>query len=146
MAADAAVSAGVVVAGLIIWRTGATWIDPAVSLVIAVIIFWQTWGLLKESIEMSLSAVPRGIDYDAVGTALTELPGVEDTHDLHIWPMSTTETVLTAHLLVPAGHPGDIFLAEAQTMLHTRFKIGHATLQIEVDPACYCSLESKHEV
>jgi cobalt-zinc-cadmium efflux system protein len=141
MAADAAVSAGVVVAGLIIWRTGLGWIDPAVSLVIAALIFWQTWGLLAESVEMSLSAVPRAIDFDAVGAALCALPGVTDTHDLHIWPMSTTETVLTAHLVIPAGHPGDVFLAEAQAMLHDRFGIGHATLQIEVDPACYCSME-----
>jgi cobalt-zinc-cadmium efflux system protein len=146
MAADAAVSAGVVVAGLIIWRTGLGWIDPAVSLVIAALIFWQTWGLLAESIEMSLSAVPRAIDFDAVGTALCALPGVTDTHDLHIWPMSTTETVLTAHLVIPSGHPGDAFLAEAQAMLHERFGIGHATLQIEVDPACYCSLEGAGKV
>ena len=140
MAADAAVSAGVVAAGLIVWRTGIAWIDPAASLVIAAIIFWQTWGVLSESIEMSLAAVPRGIDFDAVGEALCALPGVADTHDLHIWPMSTTETVLTAHLVIPNGHPGDAFLAEAQAMLHRRFAIGHATLQIEVDPACYCAL------
>lgn len=141
MAADAAVSAGVVVAGLIIWQTGLAWIDPAVSIAIAVVVFWQTWGLLRESVEMSLAAVPRGVDYDAVGAALTTLPGVADAHDLHIWPMSTTETVLTAHLVIPAGHPGDGFLAEAQAMLKERFAIGHATLQIEVDPACYCALE-----
>ena len=146
MAADAAVSAGVVVAGLVIWRTGWVWLDPAVSLVIAALIFWQTWGLLSESVEMSLSAVPRAIDYDAVGEALSALSGVSDTHDLHIWPMSTTETVLTAHLVIPAGHPGDGFLSAAQTMLHDRFGIGHATLQIEVDPSCYCSLESKATV
>ena len=146
MAADAAVSAGVVVAGLVIWRTGWVWLDPAVSLVIAALIFWQTWGLLSESVEMSLSAVPRAIDYDAVGEALSALSGVSDTHDLHIWPMSTTETVLTAHLVIPAGHPGDGFLSAAQTMLHDRFGIGHATLQIEVDPSCYCSLESKAAV
>jgi cobalt-zinc-cadmium efflux system protein len=146
MAADAAVSAGVVVAGLIIWRTGIGWIDPAVSLLIAALIFWQTWGLLSESVEMSLSAVPRGVDYDAVGAALTALTGVTDTHDLHIWPMSTTETVLTAHLVMPGGHPGDVFLADTQAMLHERFAIHHATLQIEVDPACYCSLEGADEV
>jgi len=146
MAADAAVSAGVVVAGLIIWRTGLAWIDPAVSLAIAAIIFWQTWGLLRESVEMSLSAVPRGIDYDAVGAALAALPGVTDRHDLHIWPMSTTETVLTAHLVMPQGQPGDAFLAHAQAMLHDRFGIGHATLQIEVDPACYCSLETAAKI
>ena len=141
MAADAAVSAGVVVAGLIIWQTGFAWIDPAVSIIIAVIVFWQTWGLLREAVEMSLAAVPRGVDYDAVGAALLALPGVSDAHDLHIWPMSTTETVLTAHLVIPAGHPGDAFLADAQTMLTKRFGIGHATLQIEVDPSCSCALE-----
>ena len=146
MAADAAVSAGVVVAGLVVWRTGLDWIDPAASLVIAAIIFWQTWGLLSESVEMSLAAVPRGIDFDAVGAALRALPGVSDTHDLHIWPMSTTETVLTAHLVMPGGHPGDAFLADAQAMLHRRFAIGHATLQIEVDPACYCALNGDASV
>jgi cobalt-zinc-cadmium efflux system protein len=146
MAADAAVSAGVVVAGLVIWQTGLAWIDPVVSLVIAAIIFWQTWALLAESVEMSLAAVPRRIDYDAVGDALSALPGVTETHDLHIWPMSTTETVLTAHLVVPAGHPGDAFLADAQAMLHEHFAIAHATLQIEVDPACYCALANARSV
>jgi cobalt-zinc-cadmium efflux system protein len=131
MAADAAVSAGVVVAGIAIWATDAGWIDPVVSLVIAALIFWQTWGLLRETTEMALNAVPRGIDYDAVRTALGELPGVARVHHLHIWPMSTTEPVLTAHILMPGGHPGDQFLDEAQAMLHDRFAIGHATLQVE---------------
>jgi cobalt-zinc-cadmium efflux system protein len=117
-----------------------------VSLVIAVIVFWQTWGLLREAVEMSLAAVPRAIDYDAVARELSRLPGVVDIHDLHIWPMGTTETVLTAHLLIPAGHPGDAFLAGAQAMLHERFAIGHATLQVETDPACYCSLEDEGKV
>src|SRR3546814_1079048 len=120
MITDAALSAGVVIAGLVIWRTGLGWIDPVVSLVIAALIFWQTWGLLRESVEMSLAAVPRGLDYDAVGEALGALPGVAATHDLHIWSMSTTETVLTAHLVMPAGHPGDSFLAHAQDMLQDR--------------------------
>jgi cobalt-zinc-cadmium efflux system protein len=131
MLADAAVSAGVVLAGIGIWLTGLFWIDPIVSLVIAALIFWQTWGLLRETVEMSLAAVPRAIDYDRVCGALSALPGVERVHDLHIWPMSTTEPVLTAHLLMPAGHPGDAFLREAQDMLHHRFAIGHATLQVE---------------
>lgn len=142
MASDAAVSAGVVFAGLLIWRTGAAWIDPVVSLGIAALIFWQTWSLLRESVEMSLSAVPRALDYDSIGTALVELDGVAATHDLHIWPMSTTETVLTVHLLMPDGHPGDAFLAAAQAMLRDRFGIAHATLQIERDPGCFCALES----
>ncbi|WP_236697405.1 cation diffusion facilitator family transporter [Sphingomonas sp. Leaf357] len=136
MAADALVSAGVVVAGLVIWRTGLGWIDPAVSLVIAALIFWQTWGLLRESVEMSLDAVPRGIDFDRVDEALCGLDGVARVHDLHIWPMSTTEPVLTAHLVMPGGVPGDGFLASAKTMLHDRFGIGHATLQVETDGAC----------
>ena len=136
MAADALVSLGVVCAGLLILWTGLPWIDPAVSLVIALVIFLQTWGLLRETVEMSLAAVPRGIDFDAVEAALSDLPGVAHVHDLHIWPMSTTETVLTAHLVIPAGSPGDAFLEEAQTMLHDRFGIGHATLQVESDSAC----------
>lgn len=141
MAADALVSAGVVVAGIVIWATGATWIDAAVSLVIAALIFWQTWGLLRETVEMALAAVPRGIDYDGVEEALAALPGVSEVHDLHIWPMSTTEPGLTAHLLLPAGHPGDDFLHDAQAMLHDRFGIGHATIQIEIGEAT-CRLAS----
>ena len=136
MLSDAVVSAGVVVAGLVIWKTGIGWIDPVVSLVIVALIFTQTWGLLRETVEMALSAVPRGIDYDGVERALAALPGVERIHDLHIWPMSTTEPVLTAHLVVPDGHPGDPFLAGAREMLHDRFGIGHATLQLERGNDC----------
>lgn len=145
MVADAAVSAGVVAAGVAIWASGAYWIDPAVSLAIAALIFWQTWGLLRETVEMSLSAVPRGIDYDAVAAALAALPGVMRVHDLHVWPMSTTEPALTAHLVMPDGPPGDAFLATAQDMLHDRFAIGHATLQVETgtDP---CGLEHPDHV
>lgn len=143
MLADALVSAGVVVAGVVIWMTGAGWIDPLVSLVIAVVIFWQTWGLLRETIEMSLSAVPRGIDYDRVKDALAALPGVEAVHDLHIWPMSTTEPSLTAHLRIPAGHPGDTFLEEVQELLHERFGIGHTTVQIETGTACVLADDQK---
>ncbi|MEI5686053.1 cation diffusion facilitator family transporter [Sphingomonas kyungheensis] len=136
MLSDALVSAGVVVAGIAIWATGFGWIDPLVSLVIAALIFWQTWGLLRETVEMSLAAVPRAIDYDAVTEALEALPGVARVHDLHIWPMSTTEPVLTAHLVMPEGHPGDGFLVAARTMLRERFAIGHATLQVEMGGEC----------
>jgi cobalt-zinc-cadmium efflux system protein len=136
MAADAVVSAAVVLAGIAIWASGLTWIDPVVSLVIAAVIFAQTWGLLRETVEMALAAVPRGIDYDAVEAALLALPGVVRMHDLHIWPMSTTEPVLTAHLVIPAGLPGDGFLAAARVMLHDRFGIGHATLQMETGGDC----------
>ncbi|WP_425228794.1 cation diffusion facilitator family transporter [Sphingomonas sp.] len=131
MASDAVVSAGVVVAGLIIWRTGAVWLDPLVSLGIAGIIIWQTAGLLRETVEMALQAVPRDLDYDKVRMALRVLPGVERVHDLHIWPMSTTEPVLTAHLVMPGGTGDDAFLREAELMLRERFGIGHATLQLE---------------
>lgn len=131
MLADAAVSAGVVMAGVVIWWTGIGWIDPLVSIVIAALIFWQTWGLLRETVEMSLAAVPRGIDYDRVQAALLGLDGVTAVHDLHIWPMSTTEPILTAHLVMPAGHPGDAFLDGVHELLHDRFGIGHATLQVE---------------
>ena len=136
MLADALVSLGVVVAGVLMWWTGAGWIDPLASLVIAAVIFWQTWGLLRETVEMALAAVPRGIDYDGVKSALAALPGVVEVHHLHIWPMSTTEPGLTAHLVIPAGAPGDAFLDTAQAMLHDRFGIGHATLQVETGDRC----------
>ena len=131
MAADAAVSAGVVGAGLVILWTGAAWVDPLSSMVIAALIVWRTWGLLRETTEMALQAVPRGIDPEAVRMALRTMPGVSQVHDLHIWPMSTTEPVLTAHLVMPDGWPGDGFLEEARRMLHERYGIGHATLQVE---------------
>ena len=136
MLADALVSAGVVAAGIAIWLTGFGWIDPLVSLIIAAVIFLQTWSLLRETVEMSLAAVPRGIDYDRVRAALADLPGVDDVHDLHIWPMSTTEPGLTAHLHMPGGHPGDGFLHRTQDMLHDRFGIGHATIQVETAGQC----------
>ncbi len=131
MAADAGVSAGVVVAGVLIIASGASWIDPALSLVIAAFILWNTWGLLKQSIFMSLGAVPEGIDPAEVEATLARLPGVSAVHDLHIWPMGTADTVLTAHLVVAGDHPGNIFLAKAKQRLHDLFGIGHVTLQIE---------------
>ena len=140
MAADAAVSAGVVVAGLLIWWTGAYWIDPATSLVIVAIIAWGTWGLLKDSVTMGLLGVPKNIDEAAVRTMLEELPGVAAVHDLHIWPMSTTETALTAHLVMPGGHPGDAFLHETAHRLEHDHAIQHTTLQLEVEPGSECAL------
>ncbi|WP_375393355.1 cation diffusion facilitator family transporter [uncultured Sphingomonas sp.] len=136
MAADAVVSAGVVAAGVVIWATGWRWLDPAVSLVLAAVIVVQTVDLLRETGEMALAAVPRGIDFDQVEQALATLPGVARVHDLHIWPMSTTEPVLTAHLVMPAGSPGDDFLRQAEAMLHARFGIGHATVQVETAGDC----------
>jgi cobalt-zinc-cadmium efflux system protein len=131
MAGDALVSVGVVVAGVAILRTGALWIDPATSLVIVLIIGWGTWGLLKDSVKMGLLAVPDGIDESAVREYLSGLPGVEAVHDLHIWPMSTTETALTAHLVMPGGYPGGAFLREVSHELEHEFHIGHATVQVE---------------
>jgi cobalt-zinc-cadmium efflux system protein len=144
MAADAAVSAGVVVAGLVIWRTGALWIDPLSSLVIAALILWRTGGLLRETVEMALHAVPRGIDPEAVRAALMAMKGVAGVHDLHIWPISTTEPVLTAHLLMPGGSPGDGFLEEARGVLRDRFGIGHATLEVTVGQVEASALLSNH--
>ena len=131
MAADALVSVGVVVAGVVIVLTGWALVDPLVSLAIVAVIGWGTWGLLRDSVKLGLNAVPEGIDEGAVRGLLAALPGVASVHDLHIWPMSTTETALIAHLVMPAGNPGDTFLHEAAHQLEHRFGIGHATLQVE---------------
>jgi cobalt-zinc-cadmium efflux system protein len=132
MAADALVSVGVVVAGVVILLTGALWVDPVTSLAIVAVIAWGTWGLLKDSVKMGLLAVPEGIDESAVRGYLASLPGVSAVHDLHIWPMSTTESALTAHLVIPAGHPGDTALHDIAHELEHRFGIEHATIQVEI--------------
>lgn len=143
MAADAAVSLGVVLAGLAIVMTGQRWIDPVSSLAIAGMIAWGTWGLLKDSLKLGLAGVPAGIDQSAVRGLLLAQSGVEAVHDLHIWPMSTTETALTAHLLMPGGHPGDAFLHDIAGLLHDRHRIGHVTLQVEaLDTGCVLLDES----
>ena len=136
MAADALVSVGVVIAGAAILLTGYVVIDPIVSLAIVAVIAWSTWGLLKDSVKMSLLAVPDGVDEDAVRGYLSGLEGVMAVHDLHIWPMSTTETALTAHLVMPDGHPGDGFLRDVAHALDHDHGIGHATVQIERDRQC----------
>ncbi|WP_431471014.1 cation diffusion facilitator family transporter [Sphingosinithalassobacter sp. LHW66-3] len=143
MAADAAVSAGVVIGGALILFTGALWIDPLASLLIVAVILWSTWGLLKESLTMALQAVPRNIDADAVADALLALPGVARLHDLHIWPMSTTEAALTAHLVMPEGHPGDAFLADLQHRLAHDFGIDHTTVQIELGNGAECRMHGR---
>ena len=135
MLADAGVSAAVVVAGLVILKTGASWVDPALSLVVVIVILRGTWGLLRESVAMALDAVPAGIDTAAVAAFLKARPGVATVHDLHIWPMGTTDTALTAHLVMPAGHPGDAALADLAHDLDHRFGIGHATIQVETGAA-----------
>jgi cobalt-zinc-cadmium efflux system protein len=127
---DAAVSAGVVVAGLIILLTGWLWVDPVVSLVISGVIVWSTWGLLRDAAKMSLHGVPPQIDPGAVRIYLQSLPAVAEVHDLHIWPMSTTETALTCHLVMPGGYPQPDFLEGVYVGLQ-RFGIEHPTIQIE---------------
>lgn len=131
MAADAAVSAGVVAAGIAILRTGLTWIDPLVSIVIALVIVASTWDLFRESIDLALDAVPRGIDPEAVAASLAKLDGVTRVRDLRIWGTSTSEASLTAHLVVPdaALHPGT--LAAARRVLHDQFHIDHTTIEID---------------
>jgi cobalt-zinc-cadmium efflux system protein len=141
MAADAAVSLGVVVAGFAMLATGWNWLDPVVSLVICAIIVWGTWGLLRDTMRLALQGVPSGIDPARVQRRLASLPGVASLHDLHIWPMSTTDTALTCHLVMPGGHPGDDFILQATKMLQDEFEIRHATLQFEVGDAALCGLE-----
>lgn len=131
MAADAAVSAAVVFAGIVILWTGQRWVDPVMSLAVAGVILWGSVGLMSESVGMSLMGVPSGIHVDEVHDALGELPGVATVHDLHVWPLSTTETALTAHLVAPEAGSTDALLNAARTMLHRRFGIDHCTLQIE---------------
>jgi cobalt-zinc-cadmium efflux system protein len=131
MLADAAVSAGVVVAALLITLTGFNWIDPLTSLAILAIIGAGSWSLLRDSVKLGLLAVPDQIDCTAVRGFLGQQAGVSAVHDLHIWPMSTTETALTAHLVMPGGHPGDDFLHHLAQRLEKRFTIGHATIQVE---------------
>jgi cobalt-zinc-cadmium efflux system protein len=140
MASDALVSAGVVLAGLVILLTGWLWLDPVVSLLINVVIVWGTWGLLRESLSMSMAAAPAHVDPDQVRAFLSTRAGVAALHDLHIWPMSTTEIALTCHLVMPDGHPGDAFLHDLAGELAHDFKIHHATVQIEVDPHAACAL------
>jgi cobalt-zinc-cadmium efflux system protein len=146
MLGDAAVSTGVVVAGLVILLTGWLWVDPLVSLVISAVIVWGTWSLLRESLAMSVAAVPAKIDPAAVRGFLAGCAGVSAVHDLHIWSMSTTEIALTAHLVLPGGHPGDEFLARTATELRRRYGIGHSTLQIELSAETACQLAPDHVV
>ncbi|BAZ18566.1 cation efflux system protein (plasmid) [Calothrix sp. NIES-4071] len=140
--ADAAVSVGVVFAGIAILITGKLWFDPAVSLIVTVVIVAGTWGLLQDSLNLITDAVPENIEPLAVRLYLSELPGVSSVHDLHIWAMSTTETALTAHLIMPEGHPGDAFLARVNDELHDNFSIEHTTLQIEFGDADYPCLRA----
>lgn len=141
MAADAAISLGVVGAGIVILYTGWQWIDPVSSLVIALLVIAGTWGLLRDSVNLALHAVPAGIDAEKVKAYLVSLDGVSEVHDLHIWGMSTTETALTAHLVYPGGYPSDAKRTEITDELRKQFAIGHSTLQIELgEPGHACEL------
>ncbi len=143
MAADAGVSLGVVLAGFAIIYTGWLWLDPVVSLAISAVILIGTWGLLRDSVNLALDAVPEGVDLNSVREHLASLPTCVDVHDLHIWGMSTTETALTAHLVMNHSICDDALLARITEELHRKFGIEHATLQVESgDPAypCRCRL------
>jgi len=146
LVADAAVSVGVVLAGAVILLFGWVWIDPLVSLLIAGVIVWTTWGLLRESLQMSMNAVPAAIEPSDVCGYLETLPGVASIHDLHIWAMSTTEIALTCHLVMPQGHPGDGFIARVSHDLAHRFQIAHPTFQIELGDGEPCPLAPAHVV
>ena len=147
MLGDAAASAGVVVAGVLIAATGLLWIDPAVSLLLAALITWSTWGLARDSVNLALDAVPAGIDPLEVERVLRNLEGVVEVHDLHIWGMSTTDVALTAHLIRPCHGGEDALLAEATRVLRDRFGIAHATLQVEQGLAIHpCGLATPGSV
>ena len=147
MAADTLVTATVVAAGIAIALTGWLWLDPAVSLFVSAVIVFGTWGLMKSAIGLALDAVPEGVDAAAVRAHLLDIRGVTGLHDLHIWGMSTTETALTCHLVMPDGHPGDATLNGIAQQLHDRFGIHHATIQIELaDTEEACLLTPEHVV
>jgi len=132
MAADALVSLGVVAAGALYLWAGWLWLDPMVSIAIALVIIVGTWGLFKQSLLLLFDGVPEGVDFAAIDAWLRKQPGVCEVHDLHIWAMSTTEIALTAHLVMPDGHPGDAFFADLAESLHQRFEISHPTLQVDI--------------
>lgn len=147
MAADAALSLGVVVAGLVVMYTGWSWLDPAVSLVIVIIIVAGTWSLMKESVQMALAGVPANVDAGKVNAFLTAQPGVTGVHDVHIWAMSTTETALTAHLVMPGEYPGDATIDGIVARLREDFSIHHCTLQVEQGTTKHagCTLRDAHD-
>jgi cobalt-zinc-cadmium efflux system protein len=134
MVADAAVSAGVVVAGALVLWQGWLWADPVASLLIAAVILVGTWQLFRDSLHLMFDGVPGSIDLDAVRAELEAMPGVDCVHDLHVWASGTTDVVLTAHVVMPAGHPDDAFFRTAAARMQTRFGIGHVTLQASTEP------------
>lgn len=147
MMGDAAISAGVVVAGAVIYYTGWQSLDPTVSLLISGLVILGTWGLLRDSVNLALHGVPDSINAESVRHYLEAIEGVSEVHDLHIWGMSTTETALTVHLIMPSQYPGDAFRAKVCTELRERFKIAHSTIQIELgDTPHQCELAPSNVV
>jgi cobalt-zinc-cadmium efflux system protein len=142
MATDAAVSAGVVVSGIAIIFTGWYWLDPVISLIVVAVIIFNTWSLLRDSVQLVLSAVPPHIDIADIDAFLRGQAGVADIHDLHIWGLSTTESALTVHLVMPGGYPGDAFMDNIRNTLETRYAIHHSTLEIEQGTSSHvCSVK-----
>jgi len=137
---DAGVSVGVAIAGIMILYTGWMWVDPIASLLVAGVVLWATWGLLSEALQLSLDAVPRGIEIEEVRGWLAGQPGVVEVHDVHVWPLSTTQTALTAHLVRPEPPDSDAFLEQLREEARDKFGIGHTTIQLEVeslDDSCH---------
>ena len=142
MAADAAISGAVAVSGLVILGTGWTWLDPVMSIVVVAVIVYGTWGLLRDSIRLALDAVPPGVDLQRIRSFLAQQPGVTDVHDLHVWALSTTGNALTAHVVMPAGHPGDAAVDGMVIALRERFEMHHATLQVDLGTSDHhCTLD-----
>ncbi|RQH10123.1 cation transporter [Paraburkholderia dinghuensis] len=142
MASDAGVSAAVAISGLVILATGWSWVDPMMSIVVVLVIVYGTWGLLRESMRLALAAVPQGVDMERIRVFLAAQDGVTDVHDLHIWPLSTTGNALSAHLVMPAGHPGDDVLDGIVHALCTRYSMKHVTLQVDLGTTAHrCALD-----
>jgi cobalt-zinc-cadmium efflux system protein len=144
MVVDAGVSLGVVVAGIFIVIKGWLWIDPMISLVIVGVVFYATWGLLRDSLDYAMDAVPAGIDLPAIQRYLTSVKNVDRIHDLHIWPLSTSEIALTVHIVVHDNKLDNNFLRDLQQYLHDNFGIGHATIQVETSTGEDNCMLSKH--
>jgi cobalt-zinc-cadmium efflux system protein len=144
MAGDAGISAAVAVSGLVILYTGASWIDPVMSIFVVAVIVAGTWGLGRDAMRLAMAAVPPGVDKPRIEKYLADLPGVTDVHDLHVWALSTTENAMTAHIVMPAGHPGDVFVDGIVGTLRRDYAMHHATLQVEMGTTeHHCALDEK---
>jgi cobalt-zinc-cadmium efflux system protein len=147
MASDAGISAAVAVSGLVILYTGASWIDPVMSILVVAVIVAGTWGLGRDAMRLAMAAVPPGVDKPRIEKYLADLPGVTDVHDLHVWALSTTENAMTAHIVMPAGHPGDVFVDAIVATLRRDYAMHHATLQVEMGTTEHrCALNDKAHV